>query len=78
MQQYVLDGAPAHDEQRMPNRMNLGFGKAQLLPAGEAGNARDNSLSTVGSSLARRGWSWKKGDVPVSHHPLTCSWEALL
>lgn len=74
----MLDGAPAPDEQRVPNRMNLGFGKAQLLPAGEAGNTGDSSPSTVGSSLARRSWSWEKGDVPVSRHPPTGSWEALL
>lgn len=78
MQQYVLDGAPAPDEQRVPNRMNLGFGKAQLLRAGEAGNAGGSSPSTAGSSLVRRSWPWKKGDVPVSHHPPTGSWEALL
>lgn len=26
------------------------------------------SSSRVGLSLARSGWPWKKGDVPVSHH----------
>lgn len=73
----MLDGAPAPDEQRVPNRTNLGFGRVQLLSAGEAGNAGGSSPSTVSLSPARRGWSWKKRDVPVSHRPPAGSWEAL-